>query len=126
MMQRSLIKLLGDQAVMRVIGSLVKSSKPLHTRSLSARNSLSPAGVSDIIRRLKQAGLLKQSKRKNAKCFTLDIKRAEIECLKSFFAAYQIACLEARAAVLSRTALAKLSWMDESYIFYKRLKRSQQ
>jgi DNA-binding MarR family transcriptional regulator len=122
-MATSIIKYLGTQSLMRVIRGILSSSKPPHIRELAARYSLSPSGVSDIIRRLNTAGVLKEKRKGNRRGFLLDLSVEELACLRSFFLTFENTLLEERAARFSLNAPAKLNWMDEAYVFYRRVKR---
>jgi hypothetical protein len=121
-MDNSLIKYLTDQPFMTVVRGLMCSSQPRHIRDLATRYRLSPAGVSDIIRRLKILGVLKESAHKNRKCFSLILSDAERRCLKMWLTCYDDLILKQRAIRFSRGAKEKLAWMDQSYCEYRSIK----
>lgn len=123
-MQASLIEFLGSQPLMRVVRGLLLSPQPLHVRDLAARYSLSPSGVVDIARRLKDAGVLKETRRGNKRALSLELTSAERECLKSFFRIAEISLLEERAARFGLNAQDKLRWMDEAYTYFREVRRS--
>ena len=79
---------------MTVLGGLLASSRPRHLRDLASQYSLSPAGVSDILKRLNSVGILKSVRQKNRKCYSLDLIEQERDCLKTFFSIYQKVRLE--------------------------------
>jgi len=123
-MASSLIKYLGDIPTFTVIRALLLSSKPRHIRDLARQYSISPAGVSDIIRRLQGLGILKESRVANRRCFSLEIPEEERRCLNEFFAMHQIACLRERALLLNKSALKKFCWIDEVRDSYRVIKRA--
>lgn len=102
---------------------MMHSSRPRHIRELASQYKLSPAGVSDIIRRLKEAGVLTESRQANRRKLSLKLSKLEHECLSSFFLIQQNIKLKERAARFSKNAAKKLLWMDEAYQFYHKLKR---
>jgi len=109
---------------MKVIRGLLLGPEPRHIRDLAVQYSLSPAGVSDIIRRLIKVGVLTEVRRGNKRCFSLNLSEQEHECLKEYFLIFDNTLLEKRAKRFSRNAQAKLIWMDEAYPFYRGVKRS--
>jgi len=125
-MSSSLIQLLGSQAIMQVVRGVLLSPGQRHLRDLAGQYSLSPSGVSDILRRLKKAGVLTEESKGNRRCVSLNLPEAEVECLKQLFSIYENTLLEKRSARFSAGAAAKLKWMDEAYLYYKTLKITQQ
>ena len=123
-MDHSLVKYLGSQPVMKVLRGLLLAPGPRHIRDLASQYSYSPAGVSDILRRLKKVGALKEVRRGNRRCFALNVPPRDLACLKDFFHAFERALLEERAARFSRVAAKRLQWMDQAYEFYRDVKRS--
>lgn len=124
-MTQSIIKYIGSQPLMKVIRSLLLSSKPRHLRDLASSHNLSPAGVSDIIQRLDKLGVLSEVRKGNRRAFNLKLTEIERECLKKFFGVFQNCILEERAIMLSRNAAKKLKWMDEAHKFYRGVKGKQ-
>jgi len=108
---------------MKLIRGLILSSEPRHLRDLAAQNSLSPAGVSDMLRRLSKAGVLIESWRSNRRCFSLELSASERACLELFFRNYNNSLLERRSRRFSRLARKRFEWMDEAFVFYRRVKR---
>lgn len=109
---------------MRLLRGLIIGDGPRHLRELADTYALSPAGVSDIIRRLRQIGVLKEARVRNKRYFTLNLSSHEHECLKRFFADVDKSVLESRAKRFSRNAAQKLQWMDDAYKFYRNIKKS--
>lgn len=122
-MKSSLIEYVAAQPLMRVIKSLLETTQPRHIRDLASQHALSPAGVSDIVRRLKAAGALKERRIGNRRCVSLNICSEEMECMRLFFTVLENTLLEKRAKTFSRTAAKKLEWMEEASEFYRDLKR---
>ena len=122
-MSHSIITYLVDQPFMMVLRGLLLSSTPRHLRDLSAQYSISPAGVSDILRRLKNQGVLKELRVKNKKCYLLDLPEDEKACLRELFLISQKTQIEQRAIRFSRGALAKFTWMDQARDYSRQVKR---
>ena len=122
MHSNSLILYLVNQPFMTVLRGLLVSSKPRHIRDLSAQYLISPAGVSDIIRRLSSLGIVAESKDKNKIGYTLICSDNETQCLKDLFLVYQRSQLAQRALRFSKSALNKFKWIDESAEFYQQIK----
>lgn len=120
----SLIHQLTSQPFFKVIGSFLNSPEPRYLRELSKELGLSPAGVSDAIRRLKKIGVLKEKKIGNKKFFSLELIPEERECLSLFFKESEKRTLEKRARRFSKHAQQKLQWMDDTYEFYRNLKKN--
>lgn len=122
-MSASITKLLGDQPLMKIVRGLFNAPEPPHLRALANDYKLSPAGVSDILRRLSEAGLLHEVRIGNRRCFSLILKDSERGVLGAFFRAYEHAFVEQRAPRFSKGALRKLAWMDETLEFYQEVKK---
>ncbi|NDC38394.1 MAG: hypothetical protein EBZ48_10125 [Proteobacteria bacterium] len=121
-MPSALIHHLCDQPTLQIIRRLLLSPEQPHLRDLAKNSSLSPAGVSDILRRLKALGVLTEKRIGNRRCLGLNISAEERDCLSALFREYERASLQRRAARFSQTAAEKLQWMDQTYTFYSRLK----
>ena len=119
----SIIFFLAEKPVFKIIRGLLTSSAPRHLRDLASQYNLSPAGVSDILGRLKSAGVLAEKRRGNRKYFRLRISDSERECLSDFFSVYELELVRKRVPHYDLIAAARLAEMDEAYIFYKRAKR---
>lgn len=118
----SLIGLIGDQATFKVLRALLLSFEPPHLRDLATVCNLSPAGISDILRRLKQRGVLRESRQKNKKHYSLIISAEERDCFQHFFELYEKFYVQVRAHDYSKSSLSRLAWMDETYSFFKSVK----
>lgn len=122
-MTRSLISFLASQPTFKIIRGLMSSSKPRHLRELASQYDLSPAGVSDIIRRLQAAGVLSEERKGNRRYLTLQMSAKEQNCFNELFSIYELDLVRERAPKFGKGAAAKLEGMDEGYLFYKNAKR---
>lgn len=111
-----------NQPLFSILRTLYLSSKPLHLREIAARNRLSPSGSWDIMRRLKEQGLVSETRNKNKRYFLLTIAEDDKKLLSSLFFNYEKLFIKKRAEKISLNAQAKLSWIDEAYTFYKKQK----
>lgn len=118
-----LAQYLSAQPLMKIIRSLVFSSRPRHVRDLAAEQLVSPAGAADILRRLKEAGVLRERREGNRRCVFLSLAPEEAESLRAFFLISDYAKLEERAQRFQRGAVQKLQWMDETFKFFREVKR---
>jgi DNA-binding MarR family transcriptional regulator len=112
-----------DLPLFSVLRTLYLASKPLHLREIAARNRLSPSGSWDIMRRLKEQGLISETRNKNKRCFLLTITEDDKKLLGALFFDYEKLFIKKRAEKISLNAQAKLSWIDEAYTFYKKNKK---
>jgi len=119
----SVISWLGSQPAIRIIRGLLLSPKPRHLRDLASQYELSPAGASDILRRLKKAGILKEQREGNRRCFYLNLSEEELAHLTSLFQVFERRLIEERAIKISRHAIDRLTWMDKAYKFYRGIKK---
>ncbi|RMG39837.1 MAG: ArsR family transcriptional regulator [Candidatus Dadabacteria bacterium] len=119
-MSRYLFEYIGNLATLRVLRALSYSS--CHLRELAALTSLSPAGVSDILRRLTSFGLVSEHRHGKRKVFELQVDNQERKYLQEFFRLYEESWLKRRSAEFSLNAQEKLNWMDESLSFFKEVK----
>ncbi len=113
-MKKSLINYLCEQPLMKVLRSFVLVSQPRYIRELAAQHSLSPAGVADIIGRLKKTGVLRQKKEKNRLCYFLDVSVEEMLCLRALFSQDQVYRLEKRACRFRGRAGQRFKWMAQA------------
>ena len=107
---------------MKLLRGLMLSSGPMHLRELASDYSLSPAGVSDLLRRLKKLGVIREKKLGNRRGIFLNFSPHEQEGLRNFFAAIEKDFIMQRARRFDRNAMEKFEWMDEAYEFYRGLK----
>jgi len=119
-----LVSFLSSQPMMQIVRGLMMSSGERHLRDLASQYSLSPSGVSDILRRLKAAGVLTDKRVKNRRCFNLLLAEEERRCLHELFSIYEKKLIADRAARFSEKAVSTFEWMDEAYHFYNQLKKS--
>jgi DNA-binding MarR family transcriptional regulator len=119
----SLVRLLSAQPFMQVVRGLLMSPAPRHLRDLAAQYGYSPAGVSDIVRRLKDAGVLTEKRTGNRLYLSLELSTEERESLMEFFTCADNSRLRERATRLGEHAADKLAWMDEAFQFHRSLKR---
>lgn len=122
-MPRSLSVLLASLPLMRLVRGLLLSPRPRHLRDLAARNALSPAGVSDMLKRLSRAKVLIESRHSNRRYFSLKISTEERHCLESLFKHYENYLISSRSRKFSRNAATRLEWMDETYEYYRLVKK---
>lgn len=118
----NLAQFLNSQPVFKILFGLLHSSEPLHLRGLSAQLKISASGVSDILRRLKKAGVLQEKRVQNKRCLSLKISDQEREALELLFTEAEAEWLKKRAKVFSKNAQEKLEWMDQAYRFYREIK----
>lgn len=111
---------------MKVLHALLRAARPRHVRELGAVCGLSPGGVWDIVRRLEAAGVLERTTSGNRRCYTLALTEEEREILARVFLVREQNALQQRAERFSVRAQEKLSWMDATYSFYRRLKGKRQ
>lgn len=95
----------------------------MHLRQLAARHNLSTGTVTDILRRFKRAGVVKETKVKNRKCYALQIPETERKVMGIFFKEYESNLIRERAPLYSVRSKERLEAMDELYSFYKKVKR---
>lgn len=122
-MPAPLIDFLGSQPLMQVVRGLFYAPEPRHLRALAHECKLSPSGVSDILRRLSEAGLLKETRRGNRRCFVLRYSDTERAAIAAFLKAYELAFVESRARALEKRAPERLRWMNEAATFFRAVKR---
>lgn len=123
----SLIKSIGDQAFLSVVrGLLCSDQQPRHLRDLSNSFQLSPAGVSDILSRLKKLGVLIEFKKQNRIEYSLKLENQESLCLKQLFELYEETTLKQRAVRFSLRAKEKFEWIDQAFCDYQKIKAQKQ
>lgn len=121
-MPQSVISYLVDQPFMTILRALLLSSRPRHLRELSAQFALSPSGVSDILRRMRTLGILREVRIKNRRCFSVELPKEEAEYLKAIFSYYQTQMLKQRSLRFRDQALKKFAWIDEAQQYTRQLK----
>jgi hypothetical protein len=124
-MESLLIFHLAEGLLLQIVRGLLTSSRPRHLRELARDYKASPAGVSDILARLKRAGVLVEQRQGNRKLFSLRVNNQERECLDKLFQVYESQRVRQRARRINKHSeriQAKLHDMDEMYSFYKGVK----
>lgn len=121
-MSLKLVPYLCSIPILKVIKSLAGSSRPRYLRDLAKEHDISPAGMADILRRLKEAGVLRETRSANKKYVSLKLSLEELEALGAIFKLSEYADLERRARRFSKGALNKLQSMDEALEFYRGVK----
>ena len=125
-MSSSLVSHIAQGLSLKVIRGLLTSSRPRHLRELARDYGASPAGLSDILDRLKNVGVLDETREGNRRLFSLRISEEDRECLMNLFKVYELQWVRERAARMNRRAekmIAKLNDMDEMYSIYRKAKR---
>lgn len=121
-METFLISHLAEGLQFQIVRGLLTSARPRHLRELARDYGASPAGVTDVINRLKRANVLVEERLGNRRLFRLKISEQDRECLGRFFKNYELQRVRQRAQRVNRNSekiIAKLSDMDEMYSFYK-------
>jgi DNA-binding transcriptional regulator GbsR (MarR family) len=121
----SLIRYLSSQPLFKVLNSLLLSPYPRHLRDLAREQQLSVSGVSDIVRRLKDEGLIQEKRVGNKNLFSLKLSSNERRSIFPLFQEFQNKALRERASRFAKRAEEKLEWMDEAYTFYRKVKRDE-
>jgi len=123
-MQGSILSYLCGQPVIQILCSLTAAHpQGRHLRGLAGQYSLSPSGVADIVRRLSEAGVIKETRVANRRHLRLSIPEAELHTLKELFSTQEKIMLQDRVSRFSHRAAEKLEWMDQAYTFYSNIKR---
>jgi DNA-binding MarR family transcriptional regulator len=121
-----LISHLAEALQFQILRGLLTSPQPRHLRELARDYKASPAGVSDVLDRLKKAGVLVEQKRGNRRLFSLRLGDQERECLHKLFREYELQRVRHRAQRINKhpeRTIARLQDMDEMYSFYRKAKR---
>jgi DNA-binding MarR family transcriptional regulator len=121
-MKDSLIAHIFSEPIIRVVRGLALSPEPLHVREIATRYNLSPAGVSDILKRLKDLGAIKDQRIGNRRCIFLSLSAVDSDCLDQILRSYEENTIRQRAPRLSKRAADKLKWMDQTFILFSKKK----
>jgi hypothetical protein len=122
-MVASLISYLAEGLQFQILRGLLSSPRPRHLRELAREYGASPAGVSDVIRRLRRATVLVEERQGNRRLVSLRIAEEERACLSEFFKLYELRRVQQRAHRINRDpgrTIEKLRGMDELYSFYRK------
>ena len=117
----SISEFLLSQPIFKVIGRLLFN--PCHLRELAKEHGLSASGASDIVRRLKEAGVLREEWKGNKRILSLAVSLDEERMLRNLFRESEKKWAAKRAAKFSKRAKEKLIWMDEAYKFFRKVKK---
>ena len=121
-MVRFLVSYLAEDLTFRVVRGLLSGGKPRHLRELARQYRASPAGISDVLQRLSEAGILVEIRRGNRRLLTLKVLDQERESLLGLFKVYESQRLLQRAHRTNKNSKrlrARLEGMDEMYRFYR-------
>lgn len=124
-MDSSLISYLAEGLQFQILRGLLTSPRPRHLRELAREYAASPAGVSDILSRLKKAQVLVEQRQGNRRLFRLRLGEQERECICNLFKLYELQRVRQRARRMNRNPermIRKLRDMDEMYSFYRKSK----
>ena len=121
-MNAPLASYLGQQPLLKVLRGLRMHKEPIHLRGLAHRYQLSPAGVTDILNRLRALGLLQETKRGNRRYFSLILSPDDQTFIDQFIALNEKQVISQRVGRLQCRASEKLIWMDEAFIYFRQLK----
>ena len=126
-MEHLLVSHLAQDLTFKIVRGLFSGGGPRHIRDLARDYAASPAGVADVINRLKDAGVVIETRQGNRRLISLKMSEREREALESLFAVYESQRVRTRAKRINlhpdRVA-NKLKDMDEMYEFYRTAKRS--
>ncbi len=122
-----LVSHLAQDLTFKIIRGLFPGGVPRHIRDLARDYAASPAGVADVINRLKDAGVVMETRQGNRRLISLKMSERERESLESLFAVYESQRVRTRAKRINRhpdRIANKLKDMDEMYEFYRTTKRT--
>ena len=128
-MEHLLVSYLAQDLTFKIVRGLLSGRAPRHLRDLARDYDASPAGVTDVINRLKDAGVVIETRQGNRRLISLKISEREHESLASLFAVYESQLVKTRARRINRhpdRIANKLRDMDEMYEFYRTAKRRNQ
>jgi DNA-binding GntR family transcriptional regulator len=126
-MEHLLVSHLAQDLTFKIVRGLFSGGGPRHIRDLARDYAASPAGVADVINRLKDAGVVIETRQGNRRLVSLKMSEREREALESLFAVYESQRVRTRAKRINRhpdRIANKLKDMDEMYEFYRTAKRS--
>ncbi|MCO6431017.1 MAG: helix-turn-helix transcriptional regulator [Deltaproteobacteria bacterium] len=119
----SLADFLLTQPLFKVLASLLRNREPRHLREIAADTGVSPAGLSDILRRLKKVGLLNEDRRGNRRYLSLKSTPLEQDSFRFLAKQSEAEWLERRSLGFSKVAKERFQWMDDTYRAYRRIKK---
>ena len=121
-MRTAITEYLLDQPILKILKVFCLTQKPIHLRKLVTSCDLSPGGVSFILKRLMQLGVLRSYKSSNRVMYQLTLTETEQALLEKLFLSLDHEKLERRAQTFGKRAASRFAWMDESYSFFKQVK----
>lgn len=121
-MSLSLTTYLAQQPFFKVLRGLRMHKEPIHLRGLASRYQLSPAGVTDILQRLRTLGILQESALGNRRYFSLTLMPDDRQFLDQFIALNEKHMISLRVERLQRRAAEKLTWMDEAFVYFRQVR----
>lgn len=125
-MEHRLISYLAQDLTFKIVRGLLSGGAPRHLRDLARDYAASPAGVADVLKRLRDADVVIETKQGNRRLISLKISERERESLASLFAVYESQRVQTRAKRINRhpdRIANKLKDMDEMYEFYRAAKQ---
>jgi DNA-binding GntR family transcriptional regulator len=125
-MDHLLVSHLAQDLTFKIVRGLFSGGAPRHIRDLARDYAASPAGVADVINRLKDAGVVIETRTGNRRLISLKMSERERESLASLFAVYESQRVRTRAKRINRhpdRIANKLKDMDEMYEFHRTAKR---
>lgn len=126
LMDHLLVSYLAQDLTFKIVRGLFSGGAPRHLRELARDYAASPAGVADVIKRLKDAGVVVETRRGNRRLISLKMSERERESLARLFAVYESQRVRTRAKHINRhpdRIANKLKDMDEMYEFYRTTKK---
>ena len=124
-MERFLVSYLTQDLTLKIVHGLFCGGAPRHLRDLARDYNASPSGVSDVIKRLKKAGVLHETKHGNRHLLTLKVTEQERAALLVLFKVQESQRVLMRAERINKhpeRVANKLRDMDEMYTFYRSAK----
>lgn len=125
-MEHLLVSYLAQDLTFKIVRGLFSGGAPRHLRDLARDYAASPAGVADVIKRLRDAGVVIETRQGNRRLINLKMSERERESLASLFAVYESQLVRTRAKRMNRhpdRIANKLKDMDEMYEFYRAAKQ---
>ncbi len=121
-MKGSIFDYLANQAFFKVLRGLYLHRGSMHLRGLVRRYTLSPAGVADILQRLRNLGLIHESTVGNKRMVTLNLSSEDRSFIEMFIALHEKRSITRNITLYQHRAAEKLAWMDAAYTDMQTLK----
>ena len=123
-MANSFGEFLFSQSWVRIIRSLLLSSQGRSHRELVDLTELSPAGVQDVLRRLKEVKVVKQQPQGNRIIYSLVLEDQQIALLDELITYENNFLIKQRAKEYSRRYPETTGWIDETIETWRLGKKS--